>query len=140
MCGLRSRLAAIIVVLMCSAACMSSVIAEDEVRQDLIELPIPHRPASGEAVWLEIRVGVLPRGTEIRVSTPDGALLGTVSSFAGLRGQKEAVTHTIPLPRNITTSGRVRLRLEVEAPGQPARAPQPRELESINLIYVPISN
>jgi hypothetical protein len=119
---------------------MGSAIAEDEARQDLIELPITRLPANGEAVWVQIGAGVLPRGTEIRVSTPDGVLLGTVSSFPALRGQEETVTHTIPLPQNIITGGPVRLLLEVEAPGKPARAPQPGEINNIDLIYVPISN
>ncbi|WP_143860889.1 hypothetical protein [Nitrosovibrio sp. Nv4] len=118
---------------------MSSAIAKDETKPNLIELPITRPPANGEAVWVQIRAGTLPRGTEIRISTPDGVLIGTASSFPALSGQEEAVTHTIPLPRNVITSGRVRLRLEVEAPGEPARAPQPREIESIDLIYVPIS-
>ncbi|SOD41088.1 hypothetical protein SAMN06298226_1378 [Nitrosovibrio sp. Nv4] len=142
MCGLRgfrSGLASVIVVLMCSTLCMSSAIAKDETKPNLIELPITRPPANGEAVWVQIRAGTLPRGTEIRISTPDGVLIGTASSFPALSGQEEAVTHTIPLPRNVITSGRVRLRLEVEAPGEPARAPQPREIESIDLIYVPIS-
>ena len=137
--GLRSNLAAVVAILMCSAL-WGSAIAEDEAPQDLIELPITRPPANGEAVWVQIRAGVLPHGTEIRVSTPDGVLLGTVSSFPALRGQEAAVTHTIPLPQNIITRRHVRLRLEVEAPGKPARAPQPREIESINLIYVPISD
>jgi hypothetical protein len=119
---------------------MSNAIAEDEARQDLIELPITRPPATGEVVWVQIHAGVLTHGTEIRVSTPDGVLIGTVSSFPPLRGQEAAVTHTIPLPQNIITSRHVRLRLEVEVPGKPARAPQPREIESINLIYVPIGN
>ncbi|SFN98745.1 hypothetical protein [Nitrosospira briensis] len=138
--GLRSNLAAVVAILMCSTLCMSSAIAEDEARKDLIELPITRPPVNGEAVWVQIRAGVLPHGAEIRVSTPDGVLLGTVSSFPALRGQEAAVTHTIPLPQNIITRRHVRLRLEVEAPGKRARAPQPREIESINLIYVPVSD
>jgi hypothetical protein len=32
------------------------------------------------------------------------------------------------------------LRLEVDEPGAPVRAPRPGEVEGVDLVYVPISN
>lgn len=128
----------IIIVLVFSATCVSCTKAEDDHHQGIIELALTRPATSKEAVWLEIRAGTLPRGTEIRVSTRKGILLGTVSPFGAQQG-REAVTYTIPLPQNTITNNRVHLRLTVDTPGVPARAPQPGEVESINLIYVPIS-
>ncbi|WP_161493790.1 hypothetical protein [Nitrosospira lacus] len=104
----------------------------------MIELAITRPATPQEAVWVQVRAGNLPRGTEIRVSTRKGILLGTVSPFGGPPGQ-EAITHTIPLPQSVIVNNRVQLRLTVDAPGKPARSPQPGEVESINLVYVPIS-
>ena len=134
----RPGLASIIVVLAFSAACVSCTKAEGDSQQGVIELALTRPATPQEAVWVQIRAGTLPRGTEIRVSTRKGILLGTVSPFGAPPG-REAATYTIPLPQNAIVNNRVQLRLTVDAPGMPARAPQPGEVEGINLIYVPIS-
>ncbi|ARO88136.1 hypothetical protein EBAPG3_010315 [Nitrosospira lacus] len=136
--GRRPSLASIIMVLAFSAACVSCTKAEGDSQQGVIELAITRPATPQEAVWVQVRAGNLPRGTEIRVSTRKGILLGTVSPFGGPPGQ-EAITHTIPLPQSVIVNNRVQLRLTVDAPGKPARSPQPGEVESINLVYVPIS-
>ena len=134
------RLASIIIVLMCSITCGGSAIAGDKAQQRMIELTLPRPATSGEAVWVQVRARMLPRGTEIRVSTPDGTLLGTVSPYGAAPHDREDATYTIPLPKNAIVNNRVQLRLEVDEPGKPARAPRPVEVESVNLIYVPISH
>jgi hypothetical protein len=133
----RPSLASIIIVLVFSAACASCTKAEGDHQQGIIELALIRPATPQEAVWVQIRAGTLPRGTEIRVSTRKGILLGTVSPFGAQQG-REAVTYTIPLPQNAIIDNRVQLRLTVDTPDMPARAPQPGEVESINLIYVPI--
>ena len=50
------------------------VVARGESQPGVIELPLPRTPSPGEEIWLQLRVGPLPRGTEIRVSTVDGRL------------------------------------------------------------------
>lgn len=131
-------LASIIAVLAFSAACVSCTKTEGDHQLGVVELALTRPATPQEAVWVEIRAGTLPRGTEIRVSTRKGILLGTVSPFGAPPG-REAVTYTIALPQSVIVNNRVQLRLTVDAPGTPARVPQPGEVESINLIYVPIS-
>jgi hypothetical protein len=128
---------------MLAACLLSAVLAGDAVaasgtHPDMVELALPRPPGDGEAIWVEIRAGALPRGAEIEVRTGDGARLGTVSPFGTARGQ--AATYTIPLPKSAIAGGRVELHLEVEEPGAPARAPMPGEVESVTLIYLPVSN
>ncbi len=118
--------------------CVGAV-AESEVQPGLIELKLERSPTKQEAVWIQVRAATLPPGREIRVSTRDGTLLGTISSFGTPRHQ-EIVTYAIPLPETAIVNNRVQLRLEVDEPGAPVRAPRPDEVESVNLVYVPISN
>lgn len=131
-------LASIIIVSVFSAACVSCTKAGGDQQQGVIELALTRPATPKEAVWVQIRAGMLPPGTEIRVSTRKGLLLGTVSPFGTPPGQ-EAIMYTIPLPESVIVNKHVQLRLTVDSPRMPARAPQPGEVESINLIYVPIS-
>jgi hypothetical protein len=135
------NLAPIIIALMYSAGCAGCAMTESEARQSIIELRLVRPPTTREAVWIQVRAGALPRGTEIRVSTSEGVLLGTVSPFGGPQGP-DAVTYTIPLPQAAIVDERVQLRLQVDEPGPGARARAPRtgEVESVNLIYVPITH
>jgi hypothetical protein len=135
------NLVPIIIALTYSAGCAGCAITESEARQSVIELRLARPATAREAVWIQVHAGALPRGTEIRVSTSEGVLLGTVSPFGGPRGP-EAASYTIPLPQATIVNERVQLRLEVNepGPGAGARAPRPGEVESVNLIYVPISH
>ncbi|HEX8874296.1 MAG TPA: hypothetical protein VF780_06670 [Nitrosospira sp.] len=137
--GQRSRPWQIILALVFFAYAAVSAIAESEVQPGLIELELERPPTPQEAVWIQVRAATLPRGVEIRVSTRDGTLLGTVSSLGESRG-REIVTYAIPLPETAIVNNRVQLRLEVDEPGAPVRAPRPDEVEGVNLVYVPISN
>lgn len=134
-----SLVAALLLHAVCIDAGQDTEPAEDIRSHGFVELA-PARPATPrETTWLQLRVGNLPRTAEIRVSTPEGALLGTVSPYgASPRAQQQAVTHLLPLPEGTLADGRVRLRLTVDTPGMPARAPRPGEVEAIELIHVPI--
>jgi hypothetical protein len=130
----RSR----IIALLCATAFATGVTAAAEPQQGAVELILPRPAAAHEAVRLQIGVA-LARGARLRVSAGDGTLLGTVSSFGVQRGQ-DVVTHILPLPATAIVNGRVALRLEVQEPGAAARAPKPGEVDSIALIYVPVTN
>jgi hypothetical protein len=104
-----------------------------------IELALPRRAADGEAVWAQVRAGKLPRGAQIIVSTAAGAPLGSVSPFGLRSGGRQSANYSISLPKSALTSDRVTLRLQVAPAGGAVRAPQPGEVESVTLIYVPVS-
>src|SRR3954453_8179321 len=95
---------AIVALLCVFAALAPGAVARGESRPGVVELPLPRKPAPGEDVWLQLRVGPLPRGTEIRVSTADGVLVGTASPFGAPRSQSTA-TYTIPLPKTAIRGG-----------------------------------
>jgi hypothetical protein len=107
-------------------------------QQEAVELALTRPAAAHEAVWLEIRVGALVRGGQLRVRTAAGELVGTVAPF-GAVARSQGGTYKFPLPQGAVVDGRVQLCLDAEAPGIAARAPQPGEVDAVTLIYVPVS-
>jgi len=103
-----------------------------------VELVLPHRATDDQAPRVQVRVGALPRGAEVVVATADGARLGSVSPF-GFRNAQQGGSYTFPLPSSAITDGRVTLHLQVTQPGAAMRAPTADEVESVTLIYVPVS-
>lgn len=104
----------------------------------LVVLTLPRATLAHEAVWLRVRVGVIPRGTAIVVRSGSGELLGSISPFA-VRSGKEAGAYTIPLPDDAPEEGRVYVRLSVETPGAQPRPATTREVKEVKLVYVPVS-
>jgi hypothetical protein len=124
---------------LCAMAAANDVchaVAADAV-PETIDLALPRTPVPGEAVWLEIGAGNFTRG-KIRVTTRDGQLIGTVASF-GTQRSPGGVTYKLPLPQSAIVNGHVELSLEIDQPGVPPHAPKPGEVESVKLIYVPVS-
>jgi hypothetical protein len=142
-CRQQLHLTPIIAVLIFSAIWENSASAQVEAQQGVIELTLPRPVSSNERVWVEVRTRRLPEGAEIRVTAPDGTLFGTVSPYGApgtLRHEAATATYTIPLPRNAIVDDHVALCLEVDEPDKPPRAPWPVEMESLNLVYVPVSD
>lgn len=107
-------------------------------QQGLIELTLPRAAADDEAVWLQIQIGVLAHGTVIRVSSSNGELLGSVSPYGSARGAPSP-TYLVPLPKTAVVNGSIRVRLTVNEPGKPSRAPRADEVENVIPVYVPIT-
>lgn len=112
--------------------------AAGEARQGRVELTLPRATAPGEEAWLRIHLGTLPRGAKVRISTSGGAPVGTVSPF-GAEAARSGGAYTVPLPKGAVTGGRVSLRIEVIDAAGVVRAPAASEVESIELINVPVS-
>jgi hypothetical protein len=106
--------------------------------QNSVELTLPREPAYDEAVWLQIQVGVLAPRTSIRVDSSEGELLGSVSPYGSARGAPSA-TYLVPLPKTAIVNGRIRVRLTVEQPEKPSRAPRADEVENVVPVYVPVT-
>lgn len=104
---------------------------------DMIQLPLPRPAAAGEVVAVELRLGRLAAGARLRVLGESGDVLGVVAPF-GRSLEGTTTTHSVPLPPGAIRDGRIRLRLVLEQPNAEPRAPGPAEVESVNLIYVPV--
>jgi hypothetical protein len=135
----RQQLGFGLVACLCAVLIATDVSATDNSQQGSVELALPRAAAGNEAVWLRVSLGALPPGARLRISTKDGTPLGTAAPF-GARQAQQPATYTIPLPKTAIVDGRVRLRLEVDEHGAPARAPRPGEVEDVVLIYVPVTN
>jgi hypothetical protein len=92
--------------------------AVEAEQQNLVERTLPREPAHDEAVWLQIQV---PPGTVIRVSSSEGELLGSVTTYGSARGPS-STTYLVPLPKTAIVNGRIRVRLMIEQPRQPGRS------------------
>jgi hypothetical protein len=134
--GATVVLALALLVLALSAAGAEAACAP---QQEAVELALPRPAAAHEAVWLQVRVGALARGGQLRVLTAAGELVGAVSPF-GAAARSQGGTYTFPLPKAAIVDGRVQLCLEAETPGAAARAPRQGEVEAVTLLYVPVSN
>jgi hypothetical protein len=105
---------------------------------DIILLTPPRAAVAKEAIWLKVTVGILPRGSLLRVTTEDGQPVGTISPFGAMVGQTFQ-DYTLPLPKRVTEGGAVRLRIEIQEKGM-SRTPKLGEVLDVALVYVPISN
>ena len=75
-------------------------------------MTMPHPLRTGESATLEVRVGPIPRGEQIRVTTAAGKQLGVLAPY-GLRAGQEAGTFTVPLPPAAIHGDRVAVKLTI---------------------------
>jgi hypothetical protein len=133
----KPRLSVAIAACLWSAALANAAVSAP-VQQGVTELQLPRPPEPHERVWLKIRAGNLPRGAEIVVMSADGKLLGSASPY-GLSSGQAAATYTIPLPKSAITDGHVQVRIEVAQPGTAVAHSNAREVESVELVYAPVT-
>jgi hypothetical protein len=101
----------------------------------LVTLVLPHPLQDGDAAWLELKLGIIPRGERIEISTPEGRFLGAISPY-GIRAGREAGIYTVPLPPDTISDNHVSLRLSVTESGHEERAPTADEVKNISLKIV----
>ncbi len=124
--------AAAFALLMLGLAMQSACAAEGKA----MTLVLPHPLRAGESAFLEVRVGRIRRGEEIKLMTPAGERLGVVAPY-GLRAGAEAGTFTVPLPPAAIHGDRVTVTLTfVPAEGAP-RAPTAQEVREVKLVVTP---
>jgi uncharacterized lipoprotein YbaY len=131
-------LATVIALQVSSATPVIGTAAIEKAQLSLVELALPRAPTAGEAVWVRIVIGALPRGARLRVSTADGVAVGSLASVGVLRSQ-EAVSYDLPVPPSAIAGGRVRLRLDIVEAGGATRLPVAGEVEAVELRYVPVT-
>jgi hypothetical protein len=98
----------------------------------VVDLVLPRSLNDGEGVSVELTLGVLERGAEVRVETISGRLLGTISPY-GIRSGSEAGTYTVPVPTEEVSNDRVSLRIILDRHRRGKRAPTTQELRNVKL-------
>ncbi|MGO9238779.1 MAG: hypothetical protein ACLP4V_33510 [Methylocella sp.] len=104
----------------------------------IVDVVLPRPAASNETIGLAVRVGFLPRGTEVEVTTPAGELIGTVSPF-GIRDHQPAGTYTFPIRQSMIHDGHVAVSLSVKRAGTQTRAPTPDEVTDVSVVFIRVA-
>lgn len=98
----------------------------------VVNLVLPRSVSADEAVWLEVKLGVIQSGAEIEIQTTSGRSLGVISPH-GIRSGNEAGTYPVPVPRDAIADNRLSLRISLNRQGRPERAPTTKEVKSVRL-------
>src|ERR1044071_3997638 len=96
-----------------------------------VTLVLPHALREGEIASLVVTVGVIPRGDEIKITTPSGRPLGVISPY-GIRTGQEGGTYVVPLPPTAVSGTHLSVRFSVITIGKP-RAPTKKELKRVRV-------
>jgi hypothetical protein len=104
----------------------------------MIELAAPRPLNRGESIQVQIKTGPLPRGARLTLMTERGEILGAVTPF-GPSGERDGSTATVPIPRTAMSDGRLRLQLQVTAPGMSPRPPRADEIRGLDVVLSPAS-
>jgi len=98
----------------------------------VVNLVLPRNLNADEGVAVELKLGVLERGNEVRVETISGKLLGVISPY-GIRSGNQAGTYTIPVPAEAISNNCVSLRIILVRHSRGKRAPTAQEVRSVKL-------
>ncbi|MGO9466294.1 MAG: hypothetical protein ACLQIB_27305 [Isosphaeraceae bacterium] len=105
-----------------------------------LTLNLSRRPAANEMLVVQIKVGVLKRGTKILVRAINKELAGTITPF-GIRPGQKAGLFTVPVPSKAVADKKVSLLFEVlEKDAKAARAATKAEIEDAKLVLIPVSD
>jgi hypothetical protein len=72
----------------------------------LVTLFLSQPLQAGQTVWLECKLGAVPTGHRVEVTTASGHLLGAISPH-GVRHGQLAGTYTLPVPPEEIVAGRL---------------------------------
>lgn len=100
-------------------------------RGRVVNLVLPRELNADEALWLELKLGVIERGAEIEIETTGGKPLGVISPH-GIRSGAEAGVYTVPVPPDAVCDNRLSLLLTLNHRGA-KRAPTLNEVKSVRL-------
>ena len=102
----------------------------------VVNLVLPRSLNTDEGIVLELKLGVLERGDQIRVEAMSGKLLGAISPY-GIRAGEAAGTYTVPVPTELVANKRVSLRIILDQHSRGKRAPTNKELRAVRLQITP---
>ena len=123
----------LILVILLSALAAAGQTNHDSAGRN-VSLRLPKSTVRDDRIWLELKVGVLTRGTEIEIRTADGRLLGVISPYgAKFRDAAAVSTYAVPVPRDVVDKGQLAFRLIVTGPHRSQRTPTKRDIRSVRL-------
>ena len=93
----------------------------------VVNLVLPRDLSADEGAAVEVKVGVIARGAQIKVETTSGKLLGVISPY-GIRSGDEAGTYPIPVPPEAISNKRVSLRITLSY-NRSKRAPTAQDVK-----------
>jgi len=102
----------------------------------VVNLVLPRSLNADEGVSVELKLGVLERGSAIKIETTSGRNLGVITPY-GIRSGEEAGTYTVPIPPEVISNNCVSLRIILDQHSRGKRAPTNQELRSIRLQITP---
>ncbi|HKI18718.1 MAG TPA: hypothetical protein VKA15_12605 [Isosphaeraceae bacterium] len=104
-----------------------------------LTLTLSRQPAANEMLVVQLKVGVLERGTRIVVRAIDQEIAGTIAPF-GIRPGQKAGLFTVPVPGKAIANKKVSLLVEVLEKGAKAvRAATKAEIEDAKLVFIPVA-
>ena len=98
----------------------------------VVNLVLPRDLSANEAVWIELKLGVIARGAEIEIETTEGKALGVISPH-GIRAGDESGTYTVPVPPEAISNKRLSVRLTLKQADRSKRAPTTKEVKNVRL-------
>jgi hypothetical protein len=107
------------------AGLWSAALAADDSL--MIQLAAPRALRSENKIEVQVTVAALPADSRVVIRSEQGEVLGVVTPF-GLRPAES--TATISVPSRVLVDGRLRLLLQVQEPGVPARAARESEVRA----------
>lgn len=122
-----------IAVILAALACASPVLAQG---RKITELVAPRDPGEKDVVRVRVETGPLPFGARLVVKTEQGDVLGSISSY-GVSGPNDTRSASFPLPARAVVHRRVRLQVQIEAPGAMTRSATPDEITRLDIVILP---
>lgn len=113
-------------------AALAIVALVEQTPGRLVTLPLPRPLETGDAVWVQVTLGELARGSEIILSTTAGRVVGVISPH-GIRSGQESGKYTVPVPSEAIADNRVSLRLSIDQSGRSRRPATPQEVKNVQV-------
>ncbi|HEX4631199.1 MAG TPA: hypothetical protein VH188_09560 [Chthoniobacterales bacterium] len=103
-----------------------------------IELLLPRELGRGDAAFLQVELGTLPRGREVHLTTASGRELGVISPYAMPAG-RDAGIYNVPVPSDVFVERRLIVRLSLNTSDRRERAPTADEVKNVWVKIVPVA-
>jgi hypothetical protein len=95
---------------------------------------VGREPGENESMRLEVATGPLPYGSRLVIKTEQGDVVGSLSSY-GIPGPRDTRSASFPVPPKALVNRRLRLQVQIEAPGAMTRSATADEIRELNVVF-----